>query len=61
MKPILTKTSNISLFACFHQQSGLASKVFNPIPKLYDTPIRVLQIMLIEDGYLMVEYEEVKQ
>lgn len=52
---IIQKSDDKSFFLKFHQDSAMAKKIFNEKPEHNNIKVLVLQIMLINEGYLMVE------
>lgn len=53
---ILQRSNENSFFVKFHQNSKLADKFFEPNPKYNDKPISIIQVMLVHQGYMLVEY-----
>lgn len=52
---ILTRTDNRSYFIRIHTKSPAADKIFRENPQYNDKHVYILQIMPIEDNYLLIE------
>jgi hypothetical protein len=52
---IIQRSNEKSFFLKFHQGSKLADKLFEPNPKYNDKSISIIQMMLINEGYILVE------
>lgn len=52
---IIQKSNAKSYFIKFHQTSQLASEIFTDEPEHKRKRIEVLQVLLINDGYVLVE------
>lgn len=52
---IIQKATKDSFFLRFHQNSQMALDLFKPKPKQDGKPIEILQIMLINDSFLIAE------
>ena len=52
---IIQRSNEKSFFLKFHQGSKLADKLFEPNPKYNDKPISIIQMMLINEGYILAE------
>jgi hypothetical protein len=57
---IIQRTHATGFFLKFHQNSKLADSLFLPDPKYRDHEIEIIQVMMINDGYLLVECANVK-
>ena len=55
-KQIMQKTKDEnSFFIRCHQNSILSDKIFCNNPKYTDAAIKILQVMTLDEGYLLVE------
>ncbi len=52
---IIQRSNEKSFFLKFHQNSKLADKLFEPNPKYNDKDISVIQMMLINESYILAE------
>ena len=52
---IIQRSNAKSFFLKFHQNSRVSDALFEPQPKYKDKPISVIQVMLINEGYLLAE------
>ena len=52
---IIQRSNQKSFFLRFHQKSTLSDELFKPNPKYDNKPISITQMMLINDGYILVE------
>lgn len=55
MNGILKRTNLKSFFACCHYKSTMAEELFNHEPSYKNKPCQVMQVMMIEGGYLLIE------
>ena len=52
---IIQKSNEKSFFIKFHQSSRLADKLFDVKPKYNEINISIIQMMLINEGYILAE------
>lgn len=52
---IIQRSNGKSFFLKFHQNSKLADKLFEPNPKYNDKAISIIQMMLINESYILAE------
>ncbi len=52
---IIQKTSTGSFFLRCHHSSTLAAELFTNKPEYKNKPVCVIQVMLISEGYLLIE------
>lgn len=52
---IIQRSNEKSFFLKFHQNSKLADKLFEPNPRYNDKVISIIQIMLINESYILAE------
>ncbi len=52
---IMQKSNEKSYFLKFHQNSKLSDQLFEPTPMYNKKPISIIQMMLINEGYILVE------
>jgi hypothetical protein len=52
---IIQKSNEKSFFLNFHQNSQLAKKLFEPNPQYQNKNIVIVQMMLINEGYILAE------
>ena len=52
---IIQRSNEKSFFLKFHQNSKLADKLFEPNPKYSDKAISIIQMMLINESYILAE------
>lgn len=52
---IMQRSNEKSYFLRFHQNSKLAEKLFEPNPKYNESPIAIIQMMLINEAYILAE------
>ena len=52
---IIQRSNEKSFFLKFHQNSKLADLLFEPNPKYNNKAISIIQMMLINEGYILVE------
>jgi hypothetical protein len=52
---IIQRSNPKSFFLKFHQWSNIADKLFNEAPVYKDKKVAVIQLMLINDSYLLAE------
>ena len=53
---IITKSKDEdSFFLRTHYDSQISKYLFNDTPEYNENPVKILQIMKIEDGYLLIE------
>lgn len=52
---IIQRSSEESFFVRFHHSSVLSGEIFTSEPKYKNNNVLVLQVLLIQDGYVLVE------
>lgn len=52
---IIQRSNEKSFFLKFHQNSTLADHLFEPNPKYNNKAISIIQMMLINEGYILAE------
>jgi len=52
---IIQRSADNSFFLNLHQKSNLADDLFDDKPKYKEKPVSVIQVMLINDGYMLAE------
>ena len=52
---IIQRSNEKSFFLKFHQNSKLADQLFEPNPKYNNKAISIIQMMLINEGYILAE------
>lgn len=52
---IIQRSNEKSFFLKFHQNSKLADYLFEPNPKYNNKAISIIQMMLINEGYILAE------
>lgn len=52
---IIQRSNEKSFFVRMHQKSQLSDKLFTDNPKYNDKPVMVIQVLLIQENYLLVE------
>lgn len=57
---IIQRSSDDSFFLKFHQNSNLSKELFEPDAKYKNKPISIIQMMLINEGYILAEIIYIK-
>jgi hypothetical protein len=52
---IIQRSSNESYFLRFHHNSSMAERLFTKKPSYDGKPVSVIQMLLIEQGYILAE------
>jgi hypothetical protein len=52
---LIKRTVEESFFLKFHQNSRLADQLFEPKPEYKSKPVKLVQMMLINEGYILAE------
>lgn len=52
---IIQRSNNNSFFLKFHQKSTLSDNIMEPNPTYKNKRIEIVQMMLINDGYIIAE------